>query len=159
MSNFAVFLDVDGVLNTRNTPIASPDGHTGVDPKRIEILSKVLKKYYPDGLIILTSDWKDIKIGDDLEYLKKELAKYELTISGYTKHTYRNRGQGIIDYLKEHSEIEDYVVLDDNLFDFEDFPQLWERLLLTDGIQEAKFASNTPSVESMVFCDAIKEFS
>ena len=41
--SFAVFLDVDGVLNTRRTVISSPDGHIGVDDTRIEILAGAIK--------------------------------------------------------------------------------------------------------------------
>ena len=41
---FAVFLDVDGVLNTRTTCERSPEGYKGIDDARVEILSKVLKK-------------------------------------------------------------------------------------------------------------------
>ena len=32
--SFAVFLDVDGVLNTIKTCVASPDGHIGVDDRQ-----------------------------------------------------------------------------------------------------------------------------
>ena len=72
--NFAVFLDVDGVLNTRKTVISSPDGHIGVDDARIEILAGAIEKY-GGGDIVLTSDWKNVRIGGDLDYL------YCLTIS------------------------------------------------------------------------------
>lgn len=37
---FAVFLDIDGVLNTRTTCECTPDGHTGIDDARIDILAK-----------------------------------------------------------------------------------------------------------------------
>jgi len=44
--SFAVFLDVDGVLNTIKTCVASPDGHIGVDDKRIAILAGAIKKVW-----------------------------------------------------------------------------------------------------------------
>lgn len=50
---FAIFLDVDGVLNTRKTVISSPDGHIGVDDTRIRILERVIKKYGGRGNPIL----------------------------------------------------------------------------------------------------------
>ncbi len=56
--SFAVFLDVDGVLNTRKTVISSPDGHIGVDDARIEILAGAVEKY-GGGDIVLTSDWEE----------------------------------------------------------------------------------------------------
>ena len=47
----------------------------------------------------------------------------------------------------------------DNKFDFMDYPAIWERLLLTDGIEHARFASDTPAIEAMIFIDYIKEVS
>ena len=154
--SFAIFLDVDGVLNTRRTVIGSPNGRIGVDENRIKILAKAIEKY-GGGEIILTSDWKKARIGGDLDYLKEKLEKYGLTISGATKDRMRNRGQGIVDYLSEHPEIDEYVILDDNKFDFEKFPEIWERLILTDGIQQATFASESPAVETLIFYDYLKE--
>ena len=51
----------------------------------------------------------------------------------------------------------EYVILDDCKFDFQDYRKLWERLLITDGIERAKFAAKTPAVETMLFLDYIKE--
>ena len=42
---FAVFLDVDGVLNTRTTCQHTPDGYTGIDDARVEILANAIKMY------------------------------------------------------------------------------------------------------------------
>ena len=156
--SFAIFLDVDGVLNTRRTVISSPDGRIGVDDTRIGILAKAIKKY-GDGNIILTSDWKNVRIGGDLDYLKLKLAEHGLSIYATTREHWNNRGQGILDFLKEHREIDEYVILDDNQFDFEAFPALWERLLITDGIEHVIFASKTPAVEAIIFHDYIKNFS
>lgn len=41
--SFAIFIDVDGVLNTRRTVKISPDGHIGVDDARIKLLAEVIK--------------------------------------------------------------------------------------------------------------------
>lgn len=156
--SFAIFLDVDGVLNTRKTVISSPDGYIGVEDVRIKILAGAINRY-GGGDIVLTSDWKNVRIGGDLEYLKEKLMKHGLTISAVTKEHYNKRGQGVQDYLEEHPEIDEYIILDDNRFDFEDFPRLWERLLLTDGIENAAFASKTPAVEAIIFREYIKELS
>lgn len=156
--SFAIFLDVDGVLNTRRTVISSPDGHIGVDGARIKILAGAIKKY-GGGDIVLTSDWKNVKIGDDLDYLREELMEHGLEISAVTKEYWNKRGQGVQDYLEEHPWIDEYIILDDNRFDFEDFPRLWERLLITDGIENAAFASKTPAVETIIFQEYIKELS
>ena len=111
--SFAVFLDVDGVLNTRKTVISSPDGHIGVDDTRIEILAGAIEKY-GGGDIVLTSDWKNVRIGGDLDYLRDKLMGYNLEISAVTKEHWNKRGQGIQDYLEEHPKIDEYIILDDN---------------------------------------------
>ena len=77
---FAIFLDVDGVLNTRTSVTVSPEGYKGVDEAKVEILSKALKTY-GGGKIILTSDWKDTRRdSEDMRYLKAKLVKYGLAI-------------------------------------------------------------------------------
>ena len=155
---FAVFLDVDGVLNTRTTCERSPEGYKGIDDARVDILSKVLKKY-GNADIVLSSDWKDLRQNsEDFCYLRSKLEKYGLRLSGKTEGRYSDRGLGIRKYVESHPEIEDYVILDDNEFDFADDRECWERLLLTDGIERARFASETPSVETIIFLDYIKEF-
>lgn len=94
---------------------------------------------------------------DDYLYLLEKLDLYGLDISGKTKDQGNNRGEGIINYLKSNPEIDDYVILDDHKFDFMDYTQLRERLIVTDGIERAEFASRTPEVETMIFMDYIKE--
>lgn len=156
---FAVFLDVDGVLNTRTTVERTPDFHTGIDDARVAVLAKAVRKY-GNAEIVLSSDWKDMKEDeDDFRYLVSKLAKKGLTLAGKTTDHYNNRGEGILKYLELHPEIEEFVILDDNKFDFRDYPNLWERLLITNGIERAEFASQTPAVETIIFLEYIKMFS
>ena len=157
-TSFVIFLDVDGVLNTRTTCQRTPDGFTGIDDARVEILANSIKEY-GGGDIVLSSDWKNMKsTDDDYIYLVTKLEKYGLKISGHTKDSNRERGAGIANYLEEHPEIQEYVILDDCKFDFMDYKKLWERLLLTNGIERAEFASRTPAVEAIIFMDYIKMF-
>ena len=152
---FAVFLDVDGVLNTSTTVKQTPFGYTGIDDARVEILAHALEKY-GGGDIVLSSDWKELNPKhDDYVYLVSKLKKYGLEISGQTFDSNLERGKGIKEYLEEHSEIEEFVILDDMTFDFERYKKLLERLLLTNGIENVKFASRTPAVEAIVFLDYI----
>jgi hypothetical protein len=115
---------------------------------------------YDNYEVILTSDWKEMDVcDDDYLYLLEKLELYGIDISDKTTDQGINRGEGIINYLNDHPEIDDYVILDDHIFDFKDYRKLWERLLLTDGIERAKFASKTPEVEAIIFMDYIREFS
>lgn len=155
---FVVFLDVDGVLNTRTTVQRTPEGYTGIDDARVKVLASTIQKY-GGGDIVLSSDWKCLReTNADYLYLVEKLCVYGLVISGKTKDDHRNRGAGILDYLCKHPEIEEYVILDDNVFDFKDNRKLWERLLLTNGIEKAKFASAAPAVEAILFLDYLKLF-
>ena len=73
---FAVFLDVDGVLNTKTTCQHTPDGYTGIDDARVKILANAIKMYdcYE---VILTSDWKKMgEYDDDYLYLLEKLDLY-----------------------------------------------------------------------------------
>lgn len=156
---FIIFLDVDGVLNTRTTVQRSPDGYKGIDDARVDILAKAIAKY-GGGEIVLSSDWKKMKTtDDDYMYLVSKLEKYGLHIKEGTIDRYHNRGEGIQNYLEKHPEVEEFVILDDNVFDFRDDRNLWERLLLTNGIENAAFAAKTPAVETIIFHDYIKMFS
>ncbi len=159
-NHFAVFLDVDGVLNTETTCKKTPNGYKGIDNARVEILAKIIDKI-GGGDIVLSSDWKEMKsTDDDYIYLVDKLALYGLKIAAQTQDiTYKcKRGAGIKAYLEEHTEIEEYIILDDNKFDFQDDTKLWDRLLLTNGIEKAQFASETPAVEAILFKDYLKLF-
>ena len=156
---FAVFLDVDGVLNTRTTVKQTPYGYTGIDDARVEILANAIEKF-EGGKVVLSSDWKKLDTNhEDYRYLVSKLKRGGLEISGYTVDHELKRGKGIKDYLEAHSEIDEFVILDDMPFDFEVYKKLWERLLITEGIERAKFASRTPAVETILFLDYIKFFS
>lgn len=155
--SFVVFLDVDGVLNSRTTVQRTPEGYQGIDDARVELLSNVINKM-GGGDIVLSSDWKEMKsTQEDYVYLFSKLEKYGLKISSHTKDKKHNRGEGIIHYLEKHPEIEEYVILDDCKFDFGDYQELWERLLLTNGIERAEFASSTPAIEAILLKNYIRE--
>lgn len=157
--SFAVFLDIDGVLNSKTTCERTPGWHVGIDDLRVAVLAEAIRKY-GNTKIILSSDWKDLRPEDeDYDYLISKLEKYGLKLAGKTTDHWHNRGEGILKYLESHPEIDEYVILDDNKFDFNDYPRLWERLLITNGIERAEFASKTPAIEAIIFRDYIKEVS
>ncbi len=120
---FVIFLDVDGVLNTTTTVQKTPDGYTGIDDARVEVLAKTIEKIGGADLV-LSSDWKEMKpTDDDYVYLISKLALCGLSIDGQTQDQMYKRGEGILKYLKSHPEIEEYVVLDDCRFDFSKGPK------------------------------------
>lgn len=124
-----VFLDVDGVLNNKNTKEKSPDGFTGVDIKNLYILKKILSNIR-NPEIILSSSWKVCwknhgKPNKEGKYLIDSLYHIGYMIHGFTEdtegepfyHVSWNRGEGIKRYLEEHPH-KNYLILDDEQFDF-----------------------------------------
>ena len=161
--SFVVFLDVDGVLNTRTTCERTPSElYTGIDELRIRILAGAMRECRASG-VVLTSTWKDLKPDhEDYIYLKEGLLKYGIEILGKTEdpHVYQ-RGIGVLNYLSNNPEIDEFVILDDQHFDFDDSRKLWENYIDTrgKGIENSICASGTPTVTAMLFLDAIEELS
>ena len=161
--SFVVFLDVDGVLNTRTSCVRTPSAkYYGVEESRISLLSYAMSTAGANG-VVLTTTWKNMRPNDeDYIYLIEALKNYDIKVLGRTKERWGSqREEGIKDYLEENPEINEYVILDDNQYGFDDYTKMWERFLDTKGkgIENATYASRTPAVETMLFLDAIKERS
>ena len=129
-----IFLDVDGVLNGRDTLNKSPNGFTGIADDHLKVLKKISEDF--DADIVLSSDWKDCfkdedcnidSADEDGKYLVRRLAEFGLKIVAKTDDKSvgddqsTGRGYGIRKYLKAHPEVENYIILDDIKFnDFTD---------------------------------------
>lgn len=162
--SFVVFLDIDGVLNTRTSCVSAPSGlYTGVDPLRVELLAAAMRKSYDSNQVVLTTTWKDLREDhEDYKYLADGLGKYGIEIIGKTEDEMLDgREIGILNYLKEYPEIDEFVILDDCQFGFRDYRKLWESFLDTKGkgIEYAECVSKTPSIAAILFLDAIKELA
>ena len=156
---FVVFLDVDGVLNTKTSCVVAPSGeYKGIDGSRLKILGRAIEYAGADG-VVLTTTWKDLpKNHEDYKYLKNGLEKYGVKIVGETKEKWGSqREKGIIDYLEQHKEIEEFLILDDQQYGFRDHRKLWQNFLYTEGngIENAVYASKTPTVTAMFFKEGI----
>ena len=113
--------------------------------------------------VVLTTTWKDLTPEhEDFIYLKDGLSNCGIEILGQINEpSLFQRGMGILNYLKDNPEIDEYVILDDQHFDFDDDSKLWENYLDTQGrgIENAVTASKTPTVTAIDFCDLIKKYS
>ena len=161
--SFVVFLDIDGVLNTRTSCVRTPSAkYYGVEESRISLLSHAMRQNRADG-VVLTTTWKNMRPDDeDFIYLVEALKKYDIEVLGRTKERWGSqREEGIKEYLKENPSVDEYVILDDNQYGFDDYNKMWERFLDTKGkgIENATYASRTPAIETILFLDAIKERS
>ena len=129
-----IFLDVDGVLNGKKTK-ARCQGYIGIDNKKVKLLAKLVNE--TGATIILSSSWKhywdkNTKYCDKFgTYLNKKLQQENLIIADktYDKKKWR-RGEGIADFIYKNN-VENFVILDDEAFDFYDC-NLYENWIQTD---------------------------
>jgi hypothetical protein len=134
-----IFLDVDGVLNNKDTKELTPGGWLGVSDILVERLQRVAAA--TDAKVVLTSTWKNAD-ESELNYLYKKLdfcKPIAFTKEDEMKGSFY-RGGGIIDYLTAHQDIEQFVILDDYIFDFEE-QDLLDHLVWTnekEGLTEEK---------------------
>lgn len=90
------------------------------------------------------------------------LLKYGIKILGKAEepNVFR-RGIGILNYLNSVPEIDEFVILDDQHFDFQDSRKHWENYIDTcgKGIENSVAASRTPTVTVMVFLGVLEKYS
>ncbi len=142
-----LFLDIDGVLNYRGCTARSPSGCLGIDHNKVKLLRQIIDQ--TGAIVILTSTWKTdwfpSAFIDDLprdgQYLEKQLAKHRVFIRAKTEDpSWDKRGEGILSYIEKYKEeVESFVILDDERFDFESVGIL-DRLVKTsfeDGLLES----------------------
>lgn len=104
-----IFLDIDGVVNCENT-FQRHRGFIGIDPHMAFMVGKI--QLDTDCEIVLSSSWRGLE--ENHHEIERQVAKlYGMTPYSRTKE--RNlRGYEIKDWLDEHPEVTDYVILDDD---------------------------------------------
>lgn len=126
----AIFLDIDGVLNAYGTSVETRSksrcqGLLGIDKDKVQRLAKIVKETH--AVLILSSSWRigwepahkyDPISNYHAKYLDSHLwKKGKLILKDKTKDKDSEyRGTGIKDYLTQHPEITDWIVLDDEIF-------------------------------------------
>ena len=135
----AIFLDIDGVLNTEryiveaiegDMPIRDKYGHI-FDYKCIDVLRYIIKE--SDAKIIISSTWRyagiremqnmwkdrrlpgevyDLTYSRDSSKISEQKKVYEEIYGDHFEN--RTRGKEIDIYLRTHPEIDKYVILDDD---------------------------------------------
>lgn len=120
-----IFLDVDGVLNCEHSHQRIPgESYIGIEDNKVDLLQRLVMGCGAE--VVLSSDWKidwepidKDKNSKHADYLDMKLAQYRITILDKTPDSGSRyfRGREIHDWLKEHEEVTDYVILDDEYFD------------------------------------------
>ena len=111
-----IFLDVDGVLNSdeyfdkiRNLDIQGIERE--VDIEKIKLLKKAIDK--TGAKVVLSSSWRYTKYA---QYLKELLSNYDIYVDP-TPFIENERGLEIKKWLSDNQDVEDFVILDDEIFD------------------------------------------
>lgn len=110
-------------------------GLFGIRTHKVKLLSKIVKQ--TNAKIVLSSSWrytwyKSYKEKSNIQKsLEDKLNKYNIEVIGITPMDMKGRRENeILSYLKQHSkEIESYVILDDERFNFDKL--FHSRLILT----------------------------
>ena len=142
-----IFLDIDGVLNDQNHFIETDqkvidfyksaeyikgDPYSllkrqmlDIDMNKLSILKEICE--ITSSKIVITSSWKSLSI---YPLIEEELINKGIPIIGTTKYSSSSRGLGIKLYIEENN-VDNYIILDDEIFDTYD-DELLSRLVKTN---------------------------
>ena len=115
-----IFLDIDGVLN--GDLFVPTDDTPGVliDDMRLELIRHIVDETGAE--IVLSSSWKghwgrsNSECDETGNEINRIFAAKGLSIFDKTPNYHNDRKQEIIDWLREHPEVSQFVVIDDNPF-------------------------------------------
>ncbi len=118
-----IFLDIDGVLVTRNSIkyqyINFPD-ETNIrfSKKAVKNLNKLIR--LTESKIVVSSTWRLFHSLEELQniFIKQGIKGNVISTTSIEKATVEEdipRGQKIADWLKQHSKITQYVIIDDDV--------------------------------------------
>ncbi|NHZ85707.1 MAG: hypothetical protein GWP19_07485 [Planctomycetia bacterium] len=118
-----IFLDIDGVLVTRNSIkyqyLNFPDdADIQFGKKAVKNLNKLIR--FTKARIVISSTWRLFHSLEELQNIfKKQDIKGEIiSTTSVEKATIEEdipRGQKIADWLEQHPEIKQYVIIDDDV--------------------------------------------
>lgn len=103
-----IFLDIDGVLNSKDTIQRWEDGSfIGIDPYLVAIFNRII--FATGAQIVLSSTWRLHEDG------REEVRKHVMDFIDVTPSIgYGHRGTEVKDWLDRHPEVEKYAILDDD---------------------------------------------
>lgn len=117
----AIFLDIDGVLNSEKSivflhkilgrnqylKLLRACGNTPLDYRACQLVDSLATK--TNAKIIISSTWRVSQ--EDVDFAQEQFIN---RFYGKTKVLHTIRGLEIDDFLKEHQEISNYVIIDDD---------------------------------------------
>lgn len=144
-----IFTDIDGVLNEDTTTTRTQSRVVFIDEEKLLRLKQIVDA--TQAKIVLSSTWRydrdDPRYNGDFLELQEAFRNIGLKFYDYTPVDAIGirRGMEIKAWLGVHPEVDQYIILDDELFDFEErglLPRLiktefWDGGLTEDHMQEA----------------------
>lgn len=131
-----IFLDVDGVLNSYSTTRRTSGGYRFVGSRKLKNLKRIVTK--TGARVVLSSDWRydrdDPGVNKDYLELRRELFRYGIEFYGFTPELPgAHRGAEIEQWLSEHPEVSNFVILDDRT-DIEPNKDHWVQTTMSRGL-------------------------
>ena len=129
-----IFLDIDGVLNSdeyfEKTVHLNIQGiESEIDIEKVKLLKKAIDE--TGAKVVLSSTWRYKR---KVKYLKELLSHYGIVIVDSTPFLENKRGLEIKQWLSIHSMfVEDFVILDDEVFHSYDQELLQKLIKMSDG--------------------------
>lgn len=117
----AIFLDVDGVLNSDEyfDSVSDSDDDSienEIDMDKIKLLKEAVN--LTDAQVVLSSSWRYTRKAQSL----RELLIENGIVTDVTPFLQNKRGLEIKSWLKNNPDVDDFVILDDEVFDsYDDF--------------------------------------
>lgn len=139
----AIFTDIDGVLNEDTTPTRTKSHAVFIDREKLLRLKRIVDA--TQAKIVLSSTWRynrdNPKYNGDFLELQEEFRKVGLEFYSYTPEDVFGirRGMEIKAWLGLHPEVDRFIILDDELFDFKKrglLPQLVKTDFAYGGLTE-----------------------
>lgn len=115
MKHLAIFLDIDGVLNSTNSPSHIWDSKEPIDQELVDNFLYIVEELKKDYVVavVLSSAWR---IGKTLEDVQDMMLKHGITI--YSKTEYFKdmpRGYEIKKWMEENTAFNHFVIFDDDI--------------------------------------------
>lgn len=121
-----IFLDIDGVLNSdeyfdKIEKLNIQGIQSEIDVEKIKLLKRALDE--TGAKVVLSSSWRYTRKAQNLKEL---LANFEIYTES-TPYIHGKRGLEIKQWLLDNPEVEDFVILDDEIFESYDKEEESER--------------------------------
>lgn len=149
-----IFLDFDGVLNSVSSMIynnrlllqglSDTPTHESFNPIACSNLQYILEEC-PDVQIVVSSAWRKYKTLTALQEILKTYSGISERMIGTTPVLDGYRGKEVESYLKDHPEITEFVIIDDD----SDMNPYMDRLVKTNSADGLSFVEAEKVIEML----------